>query len=71
MPLAIGDNVPFPLFSRLMLSRILNVGSPYNVSAGSQADLRPAAAHYENLNKNTEEKRVSRLKDGKVVSVYD
>lgn len=51
--------------------RLLNTGSPYNISAGQVVDLRAAAAHYENKNKGIEAERVSRLKDGKVVSIYD
>ncbi|KAH8701111.1 NADH-ubiquinone oxidoreductase 178 kDa subunit [Talaromyces proteolyticus] len=50
---------------------LFNTGSRLNVGAGSQADLSAVAAYYENHNKKLEEDRVSRLKDGKVVSIYD
>ena len=52
--------------------RAFNTGSPINVSAGNgSADLKHVVAHYEARNKATEEKRVARMKDGKVVSIYD
>ncbi|KAJ6013991.1 hypothetical protein N7540_008582 [Penicillium herquei] len=50
---------------------LMNGGSPYNISPGSQADLSKVVAHYENLNKEIEQARVARLQDGKVVSIYD
>ncbi|KAJ6139457.1 hypothetical protein N7471_005943 [Penicillium samsonianum] len=50
---------------------MLNAGSPYNVSPGSQADLSHVVAHYQRKNQETEESRVARMKDGKVVSLYD
>lgn len=49
----------------------MNAGSPYNVSPGSQADLSAVVAHYKRQNEEMEEARVARMKDGKVVSVYD
>lgn len=52
-------------------SRLFNSGSPYNVPAGSRADMSAVVAHYENKNREQEESRVARMKDGKVVSVYD
>lgn len=52
-------------------SRILNSHSPYNVSPGSRADLSHVVAHYERKNQESEEARVARMKDGKVVSLYD
>lgn len=40
--------------------------------AGSASgDLRKVAAHYEQVNKDQEEKRASRVKDGKPTSMYD
>jgi hypothetical protein len=51
--------------------RILNAGGPYNVPAGSVVDLSAVAAHYDRENKRAEEARVARMKDGKVVSLYD
>ena len=50
---------------------MMNAGSPYNVSPGSQADLSKVVAHYERQNKDMEASRVARMKDGKVVSLYD
>ncbi|KAJ5563670.1 hypothetical protein N7535_008834 [Penicillium sp. DV-2018c] len=50
---------------------MLNSGSPYNVSPGSQADLSHVVAHYNRKNQELEEARVARMKDGKVVSLYD
>jgi hypothetical protein len=52
--------------------RVFNMGSPINVSPGrGSGDLRAVAAHYERRNQLTEEKRLAKLKDGKVVSIYD
>jgi len=51
--------------------RIFNAGSPYNVPAGSTVDLSAVIAHYERKNREIEEARVSRMQDGKVVSIYD
>lgn len=50
---------------------IFNAGSPYNVPAGSTVDLSAVVAHYERKNREIEEARVSRMQDGKVVSIYD
>ncbi|KAL1965983.1 hypothetical protein VTN77DRAFT_4923 [Rasamsonia byssochlamydoides] len=50
---------------------LFNSGSPYNVPAGSQADLSAVAAYYHKKNQEMEERRVARMKDGKVVSIYD
>lgn len=50
---------------------MMNAGSPWNVVAGSQADLSKVVAHYERKNKEMEEARVAKMKDGKVVSLYD
>lgn len=50
---------------------MLNAGSPFNVSPGSQADLSHVVAHYQRKNQEIEESRVARTKDGKVVSLYD
>lgn len=51
--------------------RVFNTGSPYNVAAGSSADLSAVAAHYERKNREIEEARVARMQDGKVVSIYN
>lgn len=51
--------------------RLFNSGSPYNVPAGSSTDLSAVVAHYERRNKEMEEARLARMKDGKVLSVYD
>lgn len=50
---------------------MFNARSPYNVSPGSQADLGAVIAHYERENKQIEEARAARMKDGKVQSVYE
>lgn len=50
---------------------MFNARPPYNVSAGSQADLSAVVAHYERQNKEIEEARVARMKDGKVQSIYE
>ncbi|KAJ9195466.1 hypothetical protein DTO166G4_3095 [Paecilomyces variotii] len=50
---------------------IFNAGSPYNVAAGTTADLSAVAAHYHKKNQAMEEARVARMKDGKVVSLYE
>ncbi|OQE32861.1 hypothetical protein PENFLA_c001G02425 [Penicillium flavigenum] len=50
---------------------MMNAGSPYNVSPGSQADLSHVVAHYQRKNQEIEESRVARMKDGKVVSIYE
>ena len=41
----------------LMKSRIFNTGSPYNVPAGSQANLDELIAHYKKENAEAQEKR--------------
>jgi hypothetical protein len=52
--------------------RIFNSGSPINVPAGNGgADLTAVVAHYERRRKAVEEYRAARMKDGKVVSIYD
>ncbi|KAB8067876.1 hypothetical protein BDV29DRAFT_78843 [Aspergillus leporis] len=48
-----------------------NSASPYNVAAGSAADLSQVTAHYERQNQELETARVTRMQDGKVVSLYD
>ena len=50
---------------------MMNARSPYNVSPGSQVDLSAVVAHYERKNKDIEASRLARMKDGKVVSLYD
>lgn len=49
----------------------MNSRVPINVSPGSQADLSAVIAHYERQNKEIEESRVARMKDGKAGSVYE
>ena len=44
----------------LLLHRIFNTGSPYNVPAGHSVDLSAVIAHYEKQNVLTEEKRIER-----------
>lgn len=63
--------LPFIVLNVVPASRILNSHSPYNVSPGSQVDLSHVVAHYERKNQESEEARVARMKDGKVVSLYD
>ncbi|KAL4872188.1 hypothetical protein BDV12DRAFT_193634 [Aspergillus spectabilis] len=46
-------------------------GLPFNVIPGNHADLSHVIAHYERENKKTEEARVARMNEGKVVSIYD
>ncbi|KAL4802898.1 hypothetical protein BDV18DRAFT_47038 [Aspergillus unguis] len=46
-------------------------GHPINVIPGYHADLSHVVAHYERQNQKTEEARVARMQDGKVVSIYD
>ncbi|KAA8642223.1 putative NADH-ubiquinone oxidoreductase 178 kDa subunit [Aspergillus tanneri] len=46
-----------------------NSSPPYNVPAGSAVDLSHVITHYEHENKEKEEARVVRMKDGK--SLYD
>ncbi|KAL3465379.1 hypothetical protein BJX64DRAFT_285638 [Aspergillus heterothallicus] len=48
-----------------------NPGKPYNVIPGSHADLSQVIAHYERQNQKQEEERIARMKDGKVVSLYE
>lgn len=49
---------------------MMNTGSPYNVSPGSQADLSAVVAHYHRKNQEMEEARAARMKEGKG-SLYD
>ncbi|PYH46661.1 putative NADH-ubiquinone oxidoreductase 178 kDa subunit [Aspergillus saccharolyticus JOP 1030-1] len=44
---------------------------PYNLVAGGDADISQVVAHYERQNQAIEEARVARMKDGKVVSLYE
>jgi hypothetical protein len=53
------------------ISRLFNVHAPFNVPAGETADLSAVAAHYHKKNEQIEQERVARVKDGKVVSIYD
>ncbi|PWY72508.1 NADH-ubiquinone oxidoreductase 178 kDa subunit [Aspergillus sclerotioniger CBS 115572] len=48
-----------------------NAVPPYNVSPGQNADLSHVVAHYQRQNQELEEARVARMKDGKVVSLYE
>lgn len=51
--------------------RQLNASGPYNVPAGALADMSAVSAHYNRENQLAEEERVARMKEGKVVSLYD
>ncbi|RAH76427.1 NADH-ubiquinone oxidoreductase 178 kDa subunit [Aspergillus japonicus CBS 114.51] len=44
---------------------------PINLVAGYDADISRVVAHYERKNQAIEEDRVARMKDGKVVSLYE
>jgi len=56
----------------LVYPEIFNMGSPWNIAAGQdRADLSGLTQHYAAKEKFTEEARVARLQDGKVVTVYD
>ncbi|KAF7527427.1 hypothetical protein PCG10_002830 [Penicillium crustosum] len=66
----LGSQGPAEAFS-LRQPDMMNSGSPYNVSPGSQADLSHVVAHYQRKNQEAEEARVARMKDGKVVSIYE
>ncbi|KAJ5884040.1 uncharacterized protein N7473_010926 [Penicillium subrubescens] len=56
-------------FIELKQPDMFNARPPYNVSPGSQADLSAVVAHYERQNRDIEEARAARMKDGK--SVYE
>ena len=47
------------------------MGSPDNNAPGDRADLRKLVKYYEKGIAAEEEARVSRIKDGEVVTVYD
>ncbi|KXG47563.1 uncharacterized protein PGRI_014330 [Penicillium griseofulvum] len=66
----LGSQGPPEAYS-LLQPDMMNAGSPYNVSPGSQADLSHVVAHYQRKNQEIEESRVARMKDGKVVSLYE
>ncbi|EDN06105.1 NADH-ubiquinone oxidoreductase [Histoplasma capsulatum] len=56
----------------LSFPEIFNTGSPMNVPAGNgSADLTSIVSHYQTKNRKIEEERVSRMKDGKVLSIYE
>ncbi|KAI5300373.1 hypothetical protein KEM55_007866 [Ascosphaera atra] len=55
----------------LSCPEIFNVGGSVNVPAGHYADLTDVVGHYEKRAKRVEDDRVSRMKDGKVQSIYD
>ncbi|KAI9371915.1 hypothetical protein BJX61DRAFT_543185 [Aspergillus egyptiacus] len=48
-----------------------HTSQPFNVIPGSKADLSEVISRYEKSNQEIEEARVARMKDGKVVSLYD
>ncbi|KIW20198.1 hypothetical protein PV08_00773 [Exophiala spinifera] len=50
---------------------LFNVGSPYNVSAGSSANLSALAKFYQDENKEAERLRIERLKTNNGVSAYE
>lgn len=45
-------------------NRAFNCGSPYNVPAGSQADLSKVIEHYEKVNYEENAKKLEALKNG-------
>jgi len=49
---------------------LMNSGSPYNVSPGSQADLSKVVAHYEQRNKDIDAARIARMQ-GREFSIHD
>jgi len=51
---------------------MFNHGSPWNVVAGQgSADLTQLVSHYEAKHKKIEESRIGRMRDGKVVTIYE
>lgn len=55
-----------------LIFRAFNQGSPWNVAAGQGgADLNALTKYYHEKAQAQEEERLSRRKDGKVVSVYE
>ncbi|OJD23857.1 hypothetical protein ACJ73_04789 [Blastomyces percursus] len=56
----------------LSFPEAFNTGGCMNVPAGNaHGDLTAVVAHYQAKNKKIEEERVARMKDGKVVSIYE
>lgn len=51
--------------------RMFNAGSPWNQAVGQGADMRQLEEYYGRVRAQAEEERIARMKDGKVVSVYD
>lgn len=45
------------------LDRTFNTGSPYNVPAGHSANLDVLIAHYQQRNRDTEEKKIRKLRE--------
>ncbi|KAJ5752404.1 hypothetical protein N7520_009321 [Penicillium odoratum] len=54
----------------LMQPDLMNSGSPWNVSPGSQADLSKVVAHYEQRNKDIDASRIARMQ-GREISIHD
>lgn len=46
------------------IDRQFNTGSPYNVPAGSQADISKVVEHYEKINYEENAKKLEALKNG-------
>ncbi|PGH18477.1 hypothetical protein AJ80_04447 [Polytolypa hystricis UAMH7299] len=61
-----------PITIELTCPEIFNTGSPINVPANNVwGNIDPVVAHYKQKHKTMEAERVSRMKDGKVVSIYE
>ena len=48
----------------LIVFRVFNTGSPFNVVAGSQANLDELIAHYEKKNAEADEKQMRKMNGG-------
>ncbi|EAS36862.3 NADH-ubiquinone oxidoreductase 178 kDa subunit [Coccidioides immitis RS] len=61
-----------PLTLELRCPEIFNSGSPINMPAGnSSGNLQAVVAHYQQRQRAQEERRVARMENGKVQSMYD
>ncbi|KAJ5936388.1 hypothetical protein N7454_005023 [Penicillium verhagenii] len=54
----------------LMQPDMMNTGSPWNVSPGSQANLSKVVAHYEQRNKEIDASRIARMQ-GREISIHE
>lgn len=69
-----SEILPWGYSSEMLIycRRRLNQASPWNVVAGEgNADMSELMEYYAKKNKVQEEARFARIKDGKVVTVYD